>query len=33
MSMAALVPGLAVKVEGAYNTDNQLVVEISQFQG
>ena len=26
MSMAALIPGLAVKVEGAYNNDNQLFI-------
>jgi outer membrane protein OmpA-like peptidoglycan-associated protein len=33
MSMAALVPGLAVKVEGAYNTDNQLVAKSVSFKG
>jgi outer membrane protein OmpA-like peptidoglycan-associated protein len=33
MSMAALVPGLAVKVEGAYNTDNQLVAKSVRFKG
>jgi outer membrane protein OmpA-like peptidoglycan-associated protein len=33
MSMAALVPGLAVKVEGAYNTDNQLVATSVSFKG
>jgi outer membrane protein OmpA-like peptidoglycan-associated protein len=33
MSMAALVPGLAVKVEGTYNTDNQLVAKSVSFKG
>jgi outer membrane protein OmpA-like peptidoglycan-associated protein len=33
MSMAALVPGLAVKVEGAYNTENQLVAKSVSFKG
>jgi outer membrane protein OmpA-like peptidoglycan-associated protein len=33
MSMAALVPGLAVKVEGDYNTDNQLVARSVSFKG
>jgi outer membrane protein OmpA-like peptidoglycan-associated protein len=33
MSMAALVPGLAVKVEGAYNTDDQLVAKSVSFKG
>jgi outer membrane protein OmpA-like peptidoglycan-associated protein len=33
MSMAALVPGLAVKVEGAYNTDNELVAKSVSFKG
>ena len=29
MSMAALIPGLAVKVEGTYNDQNQLVPSLS----
>ncbi len=29
MSMAALIPGLAVKVEGTYNDQNQLVAKQS----
>jgi len=33
MSMAALVPGLAVKVEGAYNSDNQLLAKSVSFKG
>ncbi len=33
MSMAALVPGLAVKVEGTYNGDNQLVAKSVSFKG
>jgi outer membrane protein OmpA-like peptidoglycan-associated protein len=33
MSMAALVPGLPVKVEGTYNTDNQLVAKSVSFKG
>ena len=33
MSMAALVPGLAVKVEGAYDTDNRLVAKSVSFKG
>jgi outer membrane protein OmpA-like peptidoglycan-associated protein len=33
MSMAALVPGLAVKVEGTYNADNQLVAKSVSFKG
>jgi len=33
MSMAALIPGLAVNVEGTYNTDNQLVAEKVSFKG
>jgi OmpA-OmpF porin, OOP family len=33
MSMAALVPGLAVKVEGSYNTQNQLVADKVSFKG
>jgi OmpA-OmpF porin, OOP family len=33
MSMAALVPGLPIKVEGTYNADNQLVAEKVRFKG
>ena len=33
MSMAALIPGLAVNVEGSYNTDNQLVADKVSFKG
>jgi len=33
MSMAALIPGLAVKVEGAYNNQNQLVAKSVSFKG
>jgi len=33
MSMAALVPGLAVNVEGTYNAENQLVAEKVSFKG
>jgi outer membrane protein OmpA-like peptidoglycan-associated protein len=33
MSMAALIPGLAIKVKGSYNTDNQLVAETIRFKG
>ena len=33
MSMAALIPGLAVKVEGAYNDQNQLVAASISFKG
>jgi outer membrane protein OmpA-like peptidoglycan-associated protein len=33
MSMAALVPGLAVKVEGSYNDQNQLVAKSVRFKG
>ena len=33
MSMAALIPGLAVKVEGAYNDQNQLVAKSVFFKG
>jgi len=33
MSMAALIPGLAVKVEGAYNDRNQLVATSVSFKG
>jgi OmpA-OmpF porin, OOP family len=33
MSMAALIPGLAVKVEGTYNDQNQLVAQKVSFKG
>ena len=33
MSMAALIPGLAVQVEGMYNADNQLVATKVSFKG
>jgi len=33
MSMAALIPGLAVKVEGTYNDQNQLVAASVSFKG
>jgi OmpA-OmpF porin, OOP family len=33
MSMAALIPGLAVKVEGSYNGQNQLVAKSVSFKG
>ena len=33
MSMAALIPGLAVQVEGSYNADNQLVATKVSFKG
>jgi len=33
MSMAALIPGLAVKVEGTYNSENQLVAKAVSFKG
>jgi len=33
MSMAALIPGLAVKVEGTYNSQNQLVATSVSFKG
>jgi OmpA-OmpF porin, OOP family len=33
MSMAALIPGLAVKVEGTYNEQNQLVAKSVAFKG
>lgn len=33
MSMAALIPGLAVKVEGVYNDQNQLVAKSVSFKG
>ncbi len=33
MSMAALIPGLAVKVEGTYNQQNQLLAQSVAFKG
>jgi OmpA-OmpF porin, OOP family len=33
MSMAELIPGLAVKVEGTYNNDKQLVAKTISFKG
>jgi OmpA-OmpF porin, OOP family len=33
MSMAALIPGLKVKVEGTYNGQNQLVARLVKFKG
>jgi len=33
MSMAALIPGLAVKVEGTYNDQSQLVAKAVSFKG
>ena len=33
MSMAALVPGLPIKVEGTYDADNQLVATKIRFKG
>ena len=33
MSMAALIPGLAVKVEGTYNDQQQLVAKTVRFKG
>jgi len=33
MSMAALIPGLPIKVEGAYDTQNQLVAKTVRFKG
>jgi OmpA-OmpF porin, OOP family len=33
MSMAALIPGLAVKIEGAYNDKHQLVANSVSFKG
>jgi outer membrane protein OmpA-like peptidoglycan-associated protein len=33
MSMAALIPGLAVQVEGSYNAENQLVATKVSFKG
>ncbi len=33
MSMAALIPGLPIKVEGKYNSDDQLVASKVSFKG
>jgi outer membrane protein OmpA-like peptidoglycan-associated protein len=33
MSMTALIPGLQVQIEGAYNTKNQLVASSIKFKG
>ena len=33
MSMAALIPGLAIKVEGTYNNEDQLVAKAVSFKG
>lgn len=33
MSMAALVPGLPIKVEGTYDAENQLVAKTVRFKG
>jgi OmpA-OmpF porin, OOP family len=33
MSMAALIPGLPVKIEGTYNDQHQLVAETVRFKG
>ena len=33
MSMAALIPGLPIQVEGTYNSDNQLVASKIRFKG
>jgi OOP family OmpA-OmpF porin len=33
MSMAALIPGLPIKVEGTYNDEHQLVAEKVRFKG
>ena len=33
MGVTALVPGLAVKVKGSYNAQNQLVADTVQFNG
>jgi outer membrane protein OmpA-like peptidoglycan-associated protein len=33
MSMAALIPGLQVQVQGSYNTENQLVASDVKFKG
>ena len=33
MSMSALIPGLAVQVQGTYNAQNQLVADSVTFKG
>jgi OmpA-OmpF porin, OOP family len=33
MSMAALIPGLPIQVEGTYNAENQLVAKTIRFKG
>ena len=33
MSMAALIPGLEIQVEGSYGAQNQIVAKIVKFQG
>jgi len=33
MSMAALIPGLPIKVEGTYDTENQLIAKTIRFKG
>jgi outer membrane protein OmpA-like peptidoglycan-associated protein len=33
MSMAALIPGLPIKVEGTYDAENQLVAKTVRFKG
>src|SRR5690242_17506299 len=33
MSMAALIPGLEVQVEGGYNDQQQLVAKVVKFEG
>src|SRR5690349_11636567 len=33
MSMAALIPGLEVQVEGGYNEERQLVAKLVKFDG
>jgi len=33
MAMAALIPGLAVQVEGTYNAQNQVVANLVKFKG
>jgi hypothetical protein len=33
MSMAALIPGLSIRVQGSYNTQNQLVANTIRFKG
>jgi outer membrane protein OmpA-like peptidoglycan-associated protein len=33
MSMAALIPGLPIRVEGSYDTQNQLVAKTIRFKG